>query len=81
MRIFVCLCCALFILSGPAHALKKNDIRNIIKQQYPGARITEVERETYRGRDIWEVDFRHQGKKLEAIIDLQGEIIKTQDDD
>ena len=62
-------------------AIGRSDVRLIIEQSHPGARITEIERETYRGRDVWEVDFRHEGQKLEAIIGLDGETLKVQIDD
>ena len=66
---------------GSARALSKAEVRAIVEREYPGARVTEVERERYRGDDIWEVDFRHEGQKLEAIISLDGEIIRVHIDD
>ena len=71
----------LFLIAGPLLALTKSEVRNIIEGAYPGSRITEIEKETYRGQKIYEVDFRHDGKKLEAIISLDGEIIKVGIDD
>ena len=65
----------------PALALSKAEIRAIVEREYPGARVTEVERERYRGADIWEVDFRHDGQRLEAIIGLDGVIIRVHIDD
>ena len=66
---------------GPAFAIGKSEVRAIIEQNYPGARITEIEKETYRGQKIYEVDFKHGGENLEAIISLDGEIIKVHVDD
>ena len=66
---------------GTVFALKKSEVRAIIEAAYPGARITEIEKETYRGEKIYEVDFKHDGENLEAIISLEGEIIKVQIDD
>ena len=66
---------------GPALALSKAEVRAIVEREYPGARVTEVERERFQGEDIWEVDFRHEGRKLEAIIGLDGEIIRVHVDD
>ncbi len=71
----------LWVFSGPVLALSKAEVRSIVQTAYPGARVTEVEKETYRGQAVWEVDFRHEGKKLEAIIDLDGEFIKVVVDD
>ncbi|MDH3760672.1 MAG: PepSY domain-containing protein [Gammaproteobacteria bacterium] len=72
---------ALLIVPGTVFALSKSDVRAIIEAAYPGARITEIEKEQYRGQKIYEVDFRHGGEKLEAIISLDGEIIKVGIDD
>ena len=66
---------------GTVFALKKSEVRAIIEDAYPGARITEIEKETYKGEKIYEVDFKHGGENLEAIISLEGEIIKVQIDD
>lgn len=72
---------ALLIVPGTLLALSKSEVRAIIEAAYPGARITEIEKEQYRGQKIYEVDFRHGGEKLEAIISLDGEIIKVGIDD
>lgn len=72
---------ALFLLSAPVMAIGKKDVKAIIEEAYPGAKISEIEKEKYKGKDIYEVDFRHGGQKLEAIINLQGEIIKVGIDD
>jgi len=79
-KIYWILVC-LFLTSGSAAAIGKKDVRTIIEAAYPGARITEIEKEKYQGRKIYEVDFNHDGKKLEAIISLEGEIIKVGIDD
>ena len=69
------------LVSGACLAIGKAEVRKIIEAAYPGARITEIEKEQYKGRKIYEVDFRHEGQKLEAIIGLDGEIIKVGIDD
>ena len=71
----------LLLITGPCFALKKSEVRTIIEEAYPGAKITEIEKETYKGKKIYEVDFKHDGKNLEAIISLEGEIIKVGIDD
>ena len=71
----------LVLTAGPAAALSKKDVRAIIEEAYPGAKITEIEKEKFKGKKIYEVDFKHDGKKLEAIISLEGEIIKVGIDD
>ena len=65
----------------PAGAVTKAELRAIIEAAYPGARITEIEREIYQGKKIYEIDFRHQGQALEAIISLDGELIRVVIDD
>ena len=72
---------ASMLVCGSAQALTKNEVRSIVKAEYPGARITEIEKETYRGQKVFEVDFKHEGQNLEAIISLDGEIIKVHIDD
>lgn len=71
----------LLLIGDTALALSKQEVRQIIEASYPGARITEIEKEIYRGQRIIEVDFRHQGQRLEAIIGLDGEMIKVGIDD
>jgi len=71
----------LLLLPGTVIALSKSDVRAIIEAAYPGARITEIEKEQYKGQKIYEVDFKHGGENLEAIISLDGEIIKVGIDD
>ena len=68
-------------VAGSAAAIGKKDIRAIIEDAFPGAIITEIEKEKYRGKKVYEGDFKHDGKKLEAIISLEGEIIKVGIDD
>ena len=67
--------------SASALAIGKQEVADILLAEYPGANITEIERETYRGQKIFELDFEYEGEKLEAIIGLDGEIIKVQIDD
>ena len=64
-----------------AQAIGKQEVADILLTEYPGANITEIERETYRGQKIFEIDFEHEGEKLEAIIGLDGEIISVHIDD
>ena len=81
MKHLVCILLCLGFYAGVAQAIGKQDVRQIIEAAYPGAEITEIEREYYRGKKIYEVDFRHGGENLEAIIGLDGEIIKVHIDD
>ena len=71
----------LFLITSQVFALSKKEVRAIIEEAYPGARVTEIERETYKGQKIYEVDFKHGGESLEAIISLEGKIIILQIDD
>ena len=81
MKAFAWILLGLAVGSGTAMAVGKQDVRQIIESAYPGAEITEIEREYYKGKKIYEVDFRHGGENLEAIIGLDGEIIKVHIDD
>ena len=77
----ILLLLGLLAASSQAQAIGKQDVAEILLAQYPGANITEIERETYRGQKIFEVDFEYEGEALEAIVGLDGEIIKVQIDD
>ena len=79
-KIYGVLLC-LVLSTGSAAAFGKKDVRAIIEEAYPGAIITEIEKEKYKGQKVYEVDFNHNGEKLEAIISLEGEIIKVGTDD
>jgi len=68
-------------VAGSSAAIGEKDIRAFIEEAFPGAIITEIEKEKYRGKKVYEVDFKHDGKKLEAIISLEGEIFKIGIDD
>ena len=71
----------LTLVIGSAKALSRDEVRAIILEAYPGAEITEIERERYKGKRIYEVDLRHGGEALEAIISLEGEIVHIEIDD
>ncbi len=71
----------LVLFSASASAIGKSDVRAIIEAAYPGAKISEIEKEKYKGQKVYEVDFKHDGQKLEAIISLDGEIVKVGIDD
>ena len=71
----------LFLFTSQALALSKKEVRAIIEEAYPGARVTEIEKETYKGQKVHEVDFKHGGENLEAIISLEGHIIVVHIDD
>ncbi len=79
-KIYWILIC-LIMTAGSAAAVGKKDVRATIEEAYPGAKITEIEKEKYKGKKVYEVDFKHDGKKLEAIVSLEGEIIKVGIDD
>jgi hypothetical protein len=64
-----------------AVSIGEKDVREITEEAYPGAKITEIEKEKYQCKKIYEVDIKHDGKNLEAIISLDGEIIKVGVDD
>ena len=72
---------ALLVLSGSAFGIGMNEVAAIIEAEYPGAVITEIDRETYRGQKVLEVDFQYGGEALEAIVGLDGKIIKVEIDD
>lgn len=71
----------LFAIASSAFALGKQEVADILLEEYPGANITDIARETYRGTRVFEIDFEYEGEKLEAIIGLDGKIIKVQIDE
>jgi uncharacterized membrane protein YkoI len=71
----------LMAVYGHAQALDKSDIKTIIEEAYPKAKISEIDKETYKGKRVYEVDFLYDGKKLEAIVSRDGTIIKVDRDD
>jgi uncharacterized membrane protein YkoI len=71
----------LLLVSASTFAIGKKEVKAIIEEAYPGAKITEIEKEKYKGKKVYEVDFKHDGQKLEAIISLDGEIVKVGIDD
>ncbi|PVV11075.1 MAG: hypothetical protein B6D77_07420 [gamma proteobacterium symbiont of Ctena orbiculata] len=81
MKMVFLLLVLLIFLTSPCYAVSKEEVRIIIDNSYPGARITEIEKERYKGKKIYEVDFVYKGDKLEAIISLDGSIIKVGNDD
>ena len=81
MKLQLQVLACLLLFSGSVLALTKAEIRSIIEEAYPGARITEIEREIFQGQKIYEIDFKHEGEALEAIISLEGEIIHVEIDD
>ena len=81
MKYLSCVLFSLALFTSSVFAIGKSEVRAIIEEAFPGANITEIERETYRGQKIFEVDFQHEGEKLEAIISLDGEIINVGIDD
>ena len=81
MGVRVAILGGLLLANGTALALTKAEIRAIIEEAYPGARITEIEREYFQGRKIYEIDFKHGGEALEAIISRDGKIINVEIDD
>ena len=81
MNRFTFVFIGLILVCESVFAIGKSDVRDLILREYPGANITEIERETYRGQKIFEVDFQHEGENLEAIISLGGEIITVGIDD
>ena len=81
MHRLICIVLCSCLLCAPLGAVGKKEVRAVIEAAYPGARITEIEKETYRGEKIYEVDFKHGGQNWEAIVSLEGEIIKVHIDD
>ncbi len=67
----------LALVYGSALAMNDDEIGKIVLQDYPGARIIEIARETYKGESIYQVDFKHGGEVLQAILSLDGDFIKV----
>ena len=77
LGILICL----LLINNSGFAFGKKEVRTLIEEAYPGAKITEIEKEHYKEQKIYEVDFKYDGQNLEAIISLEGKIIKVDIDD
>ena len=51
-------------------------IRTALNRDYAGSVITEIERETEKGVTVYEIEFTHNGKKMEVEYDLNGNVVK-----
>jgi len=67
----------LALVFGSALAMDEIEIRNVVLEAYPGARIVVVETEIYKGEKIFGVQFQHGGEKLVARLSLDGDFIKV----
>ena len=51
-------------------------IRAALNRDYAGYVISEIEKETEKGVTVYEIEFTHNGKKMEIEYDLNGNIVK-----
>jgi uncharacterized membrane protein YkoI len=49
-----------------------------VKDKFPGAEITGAEKETEDGKTIYEVEVKHNGKKIEAEFSPEGEFLEME---
>ena len=71
----------LALVFGPALAMDEIGIRNVILQEFPGARIAIVETQIYKGEKVYGVQFQHGGEKFLARLSLDGDFIKVGTED
>jgi len=51
-------------------------VREGFDRAYPGARVTKVEKETYKNGTVhYEFEFEQNGKKMDAELDTNGEVL------
>jgi hypothetical protein len=51
------------------------------KTAYPNATQTEYEEDHDNGVVLYEIEFRHDGKKMEVKYSADGQVVKTEQDD
>ena len=71
----------LALVFGSAIAMDEIEIRNVVLQTYPGARIAIVETQIYKGEKIYGVQFQHGGEEFVAKLSLGGDFIKVRAED
>lgn len=71
----------LALVFGSAIAMDEIEIRNVVLQTYPGARIAIVETQIYKGEKVFGVQFQHGGEKIVARLSLDGDFIKVGTED
>ena len=57
-----------------------NKHKSILLEKYPSAIFVEVEKDKYKGQEIWEYEFIVNRKKYEAFMTESGEIKKLNED-
>ena len=77
MKKLFCAVVSLWLVCTSALAMGDSEIRDIILEAYPGAKISKIERGTYKGQEVFDVDYRHGGENLEAFLTLEGDFIKV----
>jgi uncharacterized membrane protein YkoI len=55
-------------------------VTNAIKAKMPNATITEAERETKHGREVYSLDVKDGDKTYDVVVSPDGEIISTKDE-
>jgi len=51
-------------------------VREGFDRAYPGARVTKVEKETYKNGTVhYEFEFEQNGKKMDAELDPNGDVL------
>ena len=65
-----------------AQALDVPDaIRQLVEQEFPGAKITEIRKDTWKGQPVTEVEFIAQdGAEYEMIISEDGKVLSIEEE-
>lgn len=70
----------LFCFSHFALAIDKSTAQDLISKQYPGALVSEIESFMKGGVQMYEVEFKFDGKGYEAILTADGEVRSVEED-
>lgn len=79
--------CILLGLVGPAYAnetaLKENEVPPpviaAVKKKYPAASLVGFERETERGKTLYEVKLRDGAREIEAKLNAEGALLEVEE--
>jgi hypothetical protein len=53
-------------------------VRESIKERFPGAKLTSIEKETEEGKVVFDIELKHEGRKYEMDIKEDGTIVEIE---
>lgn len=81
MRIFPLLVLALGLVSvavvaGETDMLEQH--KKVLLEEFPGAKILEIEREKEDGQWVWEYELEFEGEAYELVLTEAGEVLRKE---